>query len=119
MGNRANDGRRFPVVATELGSVWLGFPLWPVLVGSLLVSGARAAIVINEIHFNPDIKTEPVEFIELFNAGSNTVDLAGWYFSDGINFTFPAGAQLGTGSYVVVAENPPALQSKFGVSALG
>src|SRR6266550_1825265 len=119
MGNRANDGRRFPAVATELRSVWLGFPLWLILIGSLLVSGARAEIVINEIHYDPDLKTEPVEFIELFNAGSNAVDLAGWYFSDGINFTFPSGTQLAPGNYVVVAENPPALQSKFSVSALG
>jgi hypothetical protein len=42
---------------------------------------ASAAIVINEIHYNPDVKTEHVEFIELFNTESSTVDLSGWYFS--------------------------------------
>jgi len=40
---------------------------------------ASAAIVINEIHYNPDVKTEPVEFVGLVNAGSDTVDMSGWY----------------------------------------
>src|SRR6266516_108273 len=80
---------------------------------------AGAAIVINEIHYNPDVKTEPVEFIELLNAGSNTVDLAGWYFSNGIQFACPPGTVLAPGGFLVVAENPSALQGKFGVNALG
>src|ERR1043165_3221279 len=80
---------------------------------------ATAAIVINEIHHNPDVKTEPVEFVELFNAGSANVDLSDWYFSDGINFTFPIGTSLPAGGYVVVAQDPAAVRSKFDASALG
>jgi len=80
---------------------------------------ASAAIVINEIHYNPDVKTEPVEFVELVNAGSDTVDLSGWYLSSGVNFTFPTGTSLPAGGYAVVAQDPAAVQSKFGVSALG
>ncbi len=30
----------------------------------LAVSTATAAVVINEIHYNPDVKTEPAEFVE-------------------------------------------------------
>ena len=55
---------------------------------------AAASIVVNEIHYHPDLKTERVEFIELFNSGTNTVDLAEWYFSDGVSFTFPNGTFL-------------------------
>src|SRR5437762_269747 len=66
---------------------------------------AAASIVINEIHYNPDLKTEHVEFIELFNAGTNTVDLSGWYFSDGVSFTFPNGTFLAPGGYLVVAQD--------------
>ena len=80
---------------------------------------ASAAIVINEIHYNPDVKTEPVEFVELVNAGSDTVDMSGWYLSDGVNFTFPTGTSLPAGGYAVVAQDPAAVQGKFGVSALG
>lgn len=77
-------------------------------------------IIINEIHYNPDVKTEPVEFVELFNKGTNPVSLAGWYFSDGIQFTFPQGAVINGRGYVVVAQNPTALKNKFGyASAFG
>src|SRR5438094_10391286 len=79
-----------------------------------VLNPASAEIVINEIHYNPDVKTEPVEFIELLNAGSNTVDLAGWYFSDGVKFAFPPGTMLAPGVYQVISENPVALQGIFG-----
>ena len=80
---------------------------------------AAASIVINEIHYHPDLKTEHVDFIELFNAGTNAVDLSGWYFSDGVSFTFPNGTFLAPGGYLVVAQDPAGVQSKFGASALG
>lgn len=80
---------------------------------------ASAAIVINEIHYNPDVKTEPAEFIELYNTGPNAVNLGGWFFSDGINYTFPA-TNVAPGGFVVVAQNPTFIQTKFGVTgALG
>ena len=78
-----------------------------------------AAIVINEIHYNPDVKTEPAEFVELYNAGSNAVDLSGWYFSSAIEYRFPSGTTITPGGYVVVAQNPSFLFSKFGATALG
>ena len=93
-----------------------------ILAGFSLGSSLAAAnrVLINEIHYNPDVKTERVEFVELYNAGTNTVDLGGWYFSDGIQFTFPAGTPLAPGAYKVVAENPVALATKFGYAgALG
>ena len=80
---------------------------------------ASAAVVINEIHYNPDVKTEAAEFIELYNAGASTVNLGGWAFTDGINYTFPS-TNLAPGAFLVVAQNPAVLQAKFGVSrALG
>lgn len=80
---------------------------------------ASAAIVINEIHYNPDVKTDPAEFIELYNSGTNAVNLGGWYFSDGINYTLPS-VNIAAGGFVVVAQNPAFLQTKFGVAgALG
>ncbi len=62
-------------------------------------------IVINEIHSRPDLKNEKVEFIELYNAGGETVDLSGWYFSRGITFTFPPGVLLASDAYLVVVED--------------
>ena len=86
---------------------------------ALALFQASAAIVINEIHYNPDVKTEPAEFIELFNTGPGAVNLGGWFFSDGINYVIPA-TNLAAGGFVVVAQNPAFLQAKFGVTgALG
>jgi hypothetical protein len=83
------------------------------------LSQSPAAIVINEIHHNPDVKTEPVEFVELYNTGTNAVSLAGWRFSSGLSYVFPS-VSIAAGGYLVVAQNPSALQAKFGVvGALG
>ena len=35
------------------------------------------AVVINEFHYDPDLNTERVEFIELHNTGPSSVDLSG------------------------------------------
>ncbi len=80
---------------------------------------ASAGIVINEIHYNPDVKTEPAEFIELYNTGPQAINLLGWRFSNGLDFTFPA-TNVVPGGFVVVAQNPAFLQSKFAATgALG
>ena len=52
------------ICVSFLGAVWA-------------ISQASAAVVINEIHYNPDVKTEPAEFVELYNAGTNPVSPAG------------------------------------------
>jgi hypothetical protein len=77
-------------------------------------------VVINEIHCDPpNSKSVPAEFIELFNPLPTTVDLSGWAFTKGISFTFPPGTALSAGGYLVLAENPVAMQQQFGVAALG
>ena len=78
-----------------------------------------AQIVINEIHYTPDVKTELVEFIELYNSSGSAVNLSGWQFTEGVTYTIPNGTTLAAGGYLVVAQNPTALQAKFGVAALG
>ncbi len=86
----------------------------------IAVSGVHAAdVIINEIHYNPDIKVEPVEFVELYNAGTNQVNLSGWHFSRGMEYIFPPSTFLGAGQYVVVAQDPAALNSKFAASSHG
>jgi len=86
---------------------------------ALALCQASAAVVINEIHYNPDVKTDPGEFVELYNSGTNAVNLAGWAFTDGLNYTFPS-VNIAPGAYVVVAQNPSFAQSKYGVTgALG
>ena len=62
------------------------------------------ALVINEIHYRPAApQTEAAnEFVEIYNADSVVADLSG-YTIDAISFTFPAGATIDPGEYIVVA----------------
>ena len=76
-------------------------------------------VVINEIHHNPDIDTEPVEFIELYNAGVDAIDISGWFLSGGVSYTFPGNTILGVNEYILVGQDPVAIDSKFGVASYG
>ena len=59
-------------------------------------------------------------WVELYNAGTTDVDLAGWRFTRGVSFAFPAGTVLASGSYLVVACNSNALASAHtGIRVLG
>jgi len=76
-------------------------------------------IVINEIHYHPEPKTEPAEFIELFNTGPGAADLSGWHFADAVTYVIPNGTILAQNQYLVIAQNPATILAKFSVSALG
>ncbi len=83
------------------------------------VASAWSNVVINEIHYNPPVKTDLTEFIELYNTGADAVSLAGWQIQGGVQFTFPAGSSIAANGYLVVAENPGALKAHFGADAVG
>jgi hypothetical protein len=79
----------------------------------------RGEIVINEIMYDHQLlpatnglPPQPVdeEWIELFNRSTNTVNLTGWKLGGGISYDFPNGKMLAPGTYLVVANNAPALQ---------
>lgn len=65
-----------------------------------------ADVVINEINYNPpDVNYSSGtlrEFIELYNPGSNAVDLSGYQFTKGITYTFPQDTVLTPGSFLVL-----------------
>jgi Lamin Tail Domain/CotH kinase protein/Bacterial TSP3 repeat len=65
-------------------------------------------VSINEIMYHPlqpSLGAEPLgeEFIELFNRGATNVDLSGWRFNKGVNFTFAPNTILAPGGYLVVS----------------
>ena len=76
---------------------------------SEVVSG----VVINEIHYDPDVKTELVEFIELHNTTAADIDLTGWYFTNAISYQFPDGSILPAGGYIIMAQNPTHISVKW------
>jgi len=84
-----------------------------VLCGLLCCDARSSEVVINEIHSDPDVKTELVEYVELHNISGQSVDLSGWYFSDVIFFTFDQGASLPAGGYVIVCQSPSEVRAKW------
>jgi hypothetical protein len=70
-------------------------------------------IVINELMYDPISGNDDDQYIELYNRGTNTVDLANWQFTAGVNFTFPSGATLAPDGYLVVAANLTNLLAKY------
>ena len=82
----------------------------------ILLSGN---VVINEIHYDPNVDYEAVEFLELTNAGDAAMDLSGAKFTDGVDYTFPAGTSLAPGAYLVVAGYPGDVLAKWNVTAYG
>lgn len=76
-------------------------------------------VVINEILYNPPDERLG-EFLELYNRGASTVDLSGFRFDDGIEYTIPDGTFLGPDRYLVIAEDPSILAESHGLDdALG
>src|SRR6476469_7331989 len=89
------------------------------LASLLCVLANRAEIVINEIHYDPDIKTELVEFIELYNTDTTAIDLSGWALTDAVDYTFPPGTSIAANGYLVISQNPTHFNTKFRKTALG
>ena len=79
-------------------------------------AAAELGVVINEVHYDADPKTEPAEFVELLNAGDVVVDMSGWSLSGVGDYVFPAGTSLAPGEFLVIAEDAATMLSKFGVS---
>jgi PKD repeat protein len=82
-----------------------------------VVDSTFYALVITEIMYNPPEQgTDSLEFIELYNNDLVTVNLEGFYFSKGVEFTFPDVA-IDPGEYFLVAYNAQAIHNTFGVNA--
>lgn len=89
-------------------------------------SPAQMALRVTELNYHPEdpradelavmpqlIDTD-FEYIELTNIGTSTLELEGVYFSEGIDYTFPAGATLSAGGRLLLAKNPAAFALRYG-----
>ncbi len=73
-----------------------------------------AAPVINEIMFRPATgypENPALEFVEIHNPDATAVNVSGWAFTEGIDYTLPAGTSIPAGGYLVVAADPVLLQA--------
>ncbi len=65
-------------------------------------------------------RESPDSWVELFNRGTNAVDLTGWRLDEGIDFRFAPGTGIAAGGYLVVAKDVPHFQSNHpGVAVAG
>ena len=88
---------------------------------ALLQVRPAAAMIITEIMYNPPADLEAangdanLEWIEIFNDEPTVVHLTGYYFSEGINFTFPFDTYLEGRSYLVIAADAEAVRAAYGI----
>ena len=69
-------------------------------------------VLINEIMFDPPGGAASNEWIELRNISPDDINLSGWRFTRGVNYTFP-NVSLPGASYLVVAADTAAFQLKY------
>ena len=70
-------------------------------------------IIINEIMYHPLSGLAQDEYLELYNRGTNAVDVGNWRFVDGISFVIPPGTVIPADGYLVVARDRTHLLSKY------
>lgn len=85
---------------------------------------AIPALVITKINYNPygatSTESDNLEFVEIQNTGTSTVNLTGFYFKElGITYQFPANSSVLAGGSIFLASNSTAFQTKYGIPAFG
>src|SRR5690349_14062829 len=88
---------------------------WLCLVLLSAFSAIADPVVINEIMYHPAPaipEDTGQEWIELYNKGPSAIDLSGWKFTKGIDFTF-SNLTLPAGGYIVVAANLASFSSRY------
>ncbi len=70
-------------------------------------------VVINELMYNPISLNDDDQYLELYNRGTNAVDLTRWQFVSGIGFSFPSDTIVPAGGYLVVARNAARLLTEY------
>lgn len=76
--------------------------------------------IISEIMYNPpESGTDSLEFIEILNPNlAASMDISGYYFSAGVEYTFPTGTVIPAAGFIVVAVDSVAFEGVFGYPAL-
>lgn len=82
------------------------------------------SLIINEINYHPDSlcssgQGSELDYIELVNAGNETINLTDCYFSQGVKYTFPYGTKLDPNAYFIIAENIDSFKVYYGFAPHG
>ena len=116
-GTRILDAVRFDAQPEDIS--WGRYPdgdeefhAMTVLTPSARNSGiVRHDVGLNEIMYNPISGSSADEFVELYNKGTNAIDLSQWRISGGIGFIFPTNIIIPPHGYFVVAHDVRSLVS--------
>ena len=75
--------------------------------------------VITEIMYNPpEVGNDTLEFLEIYNPSlTASINMAGYFFSSGIEYTFPPGFSLGSGEYVLISGDSVIFEEWYGMEA--
>jgi hypothetical protein len=83
------------------------------------------SLTITKIMYHPETSTlfpdsDDLEFLEIRNTGTTSVNLSGVYFmGTGVVYQFPANSTLGPGLCVIIASNATVFQARYGFSPFG
>jgi hypothetical protein len=72
-----------------------------------------AAVVINEIMFDPITNDPDDEYLELYNRSTNAVNLGGWRIRDAVSFNIPDGTMIPAGGLLVIARDAARLRTQY------
>jgi hypothetical protein len=70
-------------------------------------------VAINELMYDPISGNDDDQYVEIYNWGTNVVNLSGWTLADAVSFTFPSNTVLATDGYLVVARNAARLRTNY------
>lgn len=85
---------------------------------SPVVVPPAADLVITEINYNgPESGTDTSEFIEFTNLGTTTVNLDGYLFAEGVDYTFTANDSITPNQYFVIAFDSAGFRNRYGFNA--
>ncbi len=84
---------------------------------SLAAAASRMAfaLTITEIHYQPPASGPDLRFVEVFNDSPTVADVSGWYFSSGVQFTFPDRTLIAGRAYLVVCADTAAVRAHYGI----
>ncbi|HAM72718.1 MAG TPA: hypothetical protein DCM86_13840 [Verrucomicrobiales bacterium] len=117
--------KQYRVLAVALWALWFASLGVGVIQGAAVnsrqlgPSSRNTPLIISEILYHPGPASGPdAEFVELYNTDPVGIDLTGYRIGGDVQFAFPADTLIPPHGYLVVAANPPLLQSLRGLTGV-
>jgi len=94
------------VPSTAASGATYGTPGQPNNVPDPCAGNATGNLVINEINYNSSARENPGNWLELYNAGSTSINLSGYKINnEGEQYNIPLGETINPGEYLVLVDS--------------